>query len=83
MIEQKFQKRSASLFRKANQLAVITGVDIYLQIYRPDKDRYTVYSSTEHPGWPSTKEVVVGVFDQDNRLSSLSTTGKIFPDFSL
>jgi hypothetical protein len=83
MVGQKFQKRSTSLLRKANELACMTGADIYIQIYRNDKDRYLVYSSAEHPGWPSTKEVVVGVFIQDSRLSSPSITGKTFPHFSL
>jgi len=55
---EKFYKRGSSWTKKGDQLVKLTGADVYSLIYRNDK--IYVYTSTDRPGWPPTKEEIVG-----------------------
>ena len=56
-VREKFRKRSSSWFRKGNELAQMTGADIYIVIRHGNK--YYTYKSTDRPGWPPSEQDIV------------------------
>jgi SRF-type transcription factor (DNA-binding and dimerisation domain) len=56
-VREKFRKRSSSWFRKGNELAQMTGADIYIVICHGNK--YYTYKSTDRPGWPPSEQDIV------------------------
>jgi len=56
-VREKFRKRSSSWFRKGNELAQVTGADIYIVIRHGNK--YYTYKSTDRPGWPPSEQDIV------------------------
>jgi len=60
VVREKFRKRSASWFRKGNELAQVTEADIYIVIRQGNK--YYTYKSTDRPGWPPSEEDIVSLF---------------------
>ena len=57
VVREKFRKRSSSWFRKGNELAQMTGADIYIVIRQGNK--YYTYKSTDQPGWPPSEQDIV------------------------
>ena len=56
-VREKFRKRSSSWFRKGNELAHLTGSDIYIVIRHGNK--YYTYKSTDRSDWPSFEQDIV------------------------
>ena len=50
VLNKQFRKRSGSVFRKVNQLWLLTEARIYLVMCQ--NEQVYIYKSTDQPGWP-------------------------------
>jgi hypothetical protein len=59
-VREKFHKRYKSWSKKGNQLARLTGAEIYTVICHGNK--YYTYKSTDRPGWPPSEQDIVSQY---------------------
>ena len=57
VVREKFRKRTSSWTKKGNELAQMTGAEIYWVIHHNNK--YYTYKSTDRPGWPPSEQEIV------------------------
>ena len=57
VVREKFRKRSPSWFKKGNELAQMTGAEIYMVALH--RNKYSTYKSTDRPGWPPSEQDIV------------------------
>jgi len=74
IVREKARKRTKSLFKKANELALITNAQVYLVINRNAK--YQIYKSTDQPGWPPSEQEIVSHSDGLKKVPDLIILGK-------
>jgi hypothetical protein len=55
--DEKFHKRTNSIFKKGDELRSLCEVDVYILLHR--KGRYYAYKSTDQPSWPPSLEKIV------------------------